>query len=178
MLNPTDITPDRIIDAVEQLRDALAQIQSGQAAKGLDTAKAAEGLGQLDDIKAKLAKAVDSQFVQAIEFMTNRVHGYAVDKGFWPLGFQASAELNNGRNDAEAIALMHSELSELLEAARDGYATPSTKIPGFSNAEEEAADLLIRLFDLAGGRKWRLGEAILAKHAYNVTRPFKHGRQL
>lgn len=177
-INPSDITPEKLGTMVDALRSALAEIQTGQAANGLDTSKTDAGLGQLDELKVKLAGAVDAQFITAIEFMTNRVHTWAIDKGFWPAGFVANPTLNNGRNDGEAIALMHSELSELLEAARDGYATPSTKIPGFSNAEEEAADLFIRLIDLAGGRRWRLGEAILAKHAYNMNRPHKHGRQL
>jgi hypothetical protein len=66
------------------------------------------------------------------------------------------------------------ELSELLEGLR--YGDPkSDKIPGFTSAEEEAADVLIRLLDMAHARGWRVGEAMAAKHGYNASRPHKHG---
>lgn len=72
------------------------------------------------------------------------------------------------RNKGEMIALMHSELSEMLEAERKSL--PSDKIPGFTGAEEELADLFIRGLDYAGGHSLRLGPAIVAKLAYNAIR--------
>lgn len=76
---------------------------------------------------------------------------------------------------AEKIALMHSELSEALEGIRKPAA--SDKIPEFTCEEEEMADLYIRLMDYAGGFNLRLGDAIVAKLAYNATRPYKHGKK-
>jgi len=73
------------------------------------------------------------------------------------------------RNFGELIALMHSELSEALEGDRKDLL--SDKIPGFTAVEEEFADLLIRLFDTAGAKQLRLGDAFLAKMRYNQTRP-------
>lgn len=105
-------------------------------------------------------------FVVTFTQVQERAHKNAVSKGFWDVE----------RNAGESIALIHSELSELLEGLRKGN-PPSDKIPEFSQAEEEAADVVIRLFDLAGGSKWRLAEAIVAKMAYNVNRPYKHGKQ-
>ena len=72
------------------------------------------------------------------------------------------------RNFGEMIALMHSELSEALEADRRDLM--SDKIPGFTGIEEEFADVIIRICDLAGRRKLNLGQAIIAKLAYNQTR--------
>lgn len=81
------------------------------------------------------------------------------------------------RHDAELIALMHSELSEALEGLRYGN-NPSDHIPEFSAAEEEFADLIIRMMDMEYTRKWRVAEALIAKIAYNKTRPYKHGGKL
>jgi NTP pyrophosphatase (non-canonical NTP hydrolase) len=81
------------------------------------------------------------------------------------------------RNKGEMIALIHSEASELLEATRDEVVQESVKIPGFTKVEEELADIVIRVMDFSAGFGQRTGEAILAKMAYNKTRPRKHGRK-
>lgn len=77
-------------------------------------------------------------------------------------------------NTGEKIALMHSELSEALEADRKDL--PSEKIPGFSGVEEELADCIIRILDFAGHHNLRLAEAIAAKLQHNLSRPFMHGK--
>jgi len=92
-------------------------------------------------------------------------HSRARTSGFWA----------GPRNAGEAIALMHSELSEALEAVRSD--AMSEKIPGFSGLEEELADAIIRICDYAGGMGLFLPEAIEAKMAYNATRPKKHGKE-
>lgn len=105
-----------------------------------------------------------AMFTGTWDTIQRAVHRNARDHGWW----------ESDRNDGELLALIHSEVSELLEAIREGN-PESVKIPGFSQAEEEAADVIIRLMDMARARKWRLAEAIVAKHEHNRGRPHKHG---
>jgi hypothetical protein len=80
------------------------------------------------------------------------------------------------RTFAEEVALMHSELSEALEAARSPF-NQSVKISEFTGVEEELADLIIRAFDSAVERDLNLSDAIIAKLRYNLTRPHMHGKK-
>lgn len=80
----------------------------------------------------------------------------AVEHGWW----------EEGREDGTLIALMHSELSEALEALRKGDE---------ANLAEELADVVIRIMDYCGHRGIDLENAILVKMAINKNRPYKHG---
>jgi len=64
------------------------------------------------------------------------------------------------------LALIHSEVSEALEADRRGDR---------ENYVEELADVCIRIFDLCGSEGIDLESAILKKMEYNKTRSYKHG---
>ena len=81
-------------------------------------------------------------------------------------------------NPASALMMITREVSELAEEERDADSGESTNIPGFSKREEEAADILIRLLSYCGARKYRLAEAVIAKHKYNQDRPYRHGGKL
>lgn len=102
----------------------------------------------------------------AVDDIVLLCHELSAANGFW----------EKERNKGEMIALIHSELSEMLEAVRSP-AAPSEKIPEFTAEEEEAADVFIRLADYCEGHGLRLADAIKAKLVFNSTRPHKHGRK-
>jgi NTP pyrophosphatase (non-canonical NTP hydrolase) len=70
------------------------------------------------------------------------------------------------RETGTLLALIHSEVSEALEADRKG---------DNENFAEELADVCIRTFDLCGSKGIDLEKAILEKMERNKSRSFKHG---
>lgn len=109
---------------------------------------------------------IEMREAQIFNEIAAKVHDNAVNHGFWSVDY----------NCGEKYALMHSELSEGLEANRIGNPPCEKPIP-ISAEEEELADVVIRVMDYARRRGFDLGRAIMLKHQYNMGRPFKHGKK-
>ena len=75
--------------------------------------------------------------------------------------------------NAQAIALMHSELSEALEADRKDLM--DDKLTHRKGLEVELADAVIRIMDFSQGKDLDVGGAVIEKLNYNKTRPYLHG---
>lgn len=101
----------------------------------------------------------------AVKLLCNECYTNSASHGFW----------EKERNRGEMFALMHAEISEALEYDRHG--NPKSDHIEFSGVEEELADVLIRIFDFAGGFRLDLGAALIAKMEFNKSRPHKHGKQ-
>lgn len=88
------------------------------------------------------------------------------DNEKWWIDPKTGARLQ--RNKGEMMALMHSEISEMLEGVRKNKM--DEHIPHRSSEEVELADLFIRALDYAGGWGLDLDGAIADKRAYNAVR--------
>ena len=122
-----------------------------------------------------------------INQLCHEAHAAAVEKGFY----------ERERNLPELLMLVVSELSEAMEAERNGEMVAlgnqslakvfaDAKVDAWwpmhfaedmrGTIEEEIADACIRLFDLCGYYGIDLESWIVAKMKYNATRPRKHGK--
>jgi NTP pyrophosphatase (non-canonical NTP hydrolase) len=91
---------------------------------------------------------------------------YLKSVGFW----------DDGRTFGDEIAMLHSEVSEALEAFRrrgfEEWERDDGKPEGVAS---ELADVLIRVIDTGVRHGLHLPSAMRDKMAYNRTRPWRHG---
>ena len=100
-----------------------------------------------------------------INELAKDIHNNAVVHGWW----------ENDRSVAEIVALCHSELSESLEAYRNGEELVWDNNGKPDGIAVELIDCVIRIFDYLAKEKVDIEEIIRIKHEYNKTRPYKHG---
>lgn len=120
-----------------------------------------------------------------INKLAKEVHENAIGKGFY----------EGKKNTGEMIALIHSEVSEALEADRKDFYVSRGSIKGIvrekspslfkaifrqnfkDTFEDELADIMIRVMDLAAFKGVDLESHIQAKMRFNELRPHKHGKK-
>ena len=107
-------------------------------------------------------------FQDSVKIVSTLIHANAKGHGWWDSG---------DRNFGEQIALMHSELSEALEAWRKQI-PESDHVEGMDAVVEELADTVIRIMDTCHKYDYDLGKAIIDKMLFNVSREYKHGGKL
>lgn len=126
--------------------------------------------------------------------LRDSIHKNAVEHGFYDEERKPHSEAVRHAFTAQKIALIHSELSEALEADRKGkYAV----VRNFDFAvedlgeslseafehhvkdtfEDEIADTIIRLLDLCGAMNINIDKYVEMKMKYNEFRPRKHGKE-
>lgn len=116
--------------------------------------------------------------------LANEIYNNNVDKGFYDQPMPIASRL----------ALIHSEVSEALEADRKElhslvdikelvkYENDDAFVKHFLSTvkdtfEDELADALIRVLDLAASGGIDIESHVLAKIRYNKTPPYKHGKK-
>lgn len=135
----------------------------------------------------EIAEHAAADFVESFNFIAGVHHSLMRSKGFWkaeddicdlleaanrPDLFQAVLAAFDGQK----IALQTSEASEALEGLRHGNG-PDDKIPQYTAAEAEFADVILRMMDHAHARGWDVAGALVAKFKMNATRANMHGKQ-
>jgi len=118
--------------------------------------------------------------------LATEIHKNSKSKGFF----------DSERNLGEMLCLIHSEVSEALEAARKNYYSniAEIKLKGLADEnsdekfkdvftefvkdtfEDELADVVIRVLDLCAFKGIDIESHIKAKMRYNEKRAHKHGK--
>ena len=127
--------------------------------------------GAITNKRKELPISLRSGVPLSIHGMAAEAHEIALEKGWW----------DNPRDIPHCLALVHSEVSEALEAYRELGANEQyhrltdEKPEGFVY---ELADILIRVGDLAIHCDLDLETAVQEKMEFNSTRGYRHGNKL
>jgi len=155
--------PLEAYEVFEGIDQWAIEIQAANKAKGFDT------WGEINSIINKWAIAVEAtdptiNIVPYLDALVESLH-----------------PIIEPMRRARMIALIHSELSEMLEADRKDLM--DSHLPDRKGWEVEGADVFIRLLDClastghADSDQRTIGKTIGRKLEYNARRPHKHGKK-
>lgn len=111
--------------------------------------------------------------------LADAVHENAIDHGFHPVESIPIFIANQCNN-------LHGEVTELWDAFRAGKEEETCdkgekllelNLRVMTCQEEELADIIIRALDVSRRLQIPIVECINAKHEYNKTRPYRHGKK-
>ena len=105
----------------------------------------------------------------SLSVLAKKAHKTAREKGWWdrkPLWLVIWTWIKGERSLPEMLALIHSEVSEALDAYRKGDMKAFGK---------ELADVMIRVMDTAEGTGVKIDFEVVDKMRFNATRPYRHG---
>lgn len=101
------------------------------------------------------------------------IHEWAKRQGFWDNAVLEApgGAVKNPSLVPEKLALIHTEVSEAMEAHRDD------NVHGKHGIAEELADVIIRTLDLAEYLGVNIEQEVINKHEINQGRPRMHGKK-
>lgn len=102
---------------------------------------------------------------EALDIGAVIVHAANVRAGWWS---DPATDKPKERNVGEMLMLCVTELAEAMEGHRKGLR--DDKLPQYPMLAVELADTVIRILDLAGAMEIDLGEIVVAKARFNLTR--------
>lgn len=135
--------------------------------------------GGTSDLASELAQRLDKlltskQSVKSqVKSLIKKVHKQNKKAGWWN-DLYTNENLTNKpgepyvRNVPELLIMVHSEVTEAFEGYRSNLM--DKHLPKYNSLTVELADVVIRVFDIAGGLGLPLAEAIQDKLEYNKNR--------
>lgn len=104
----------------------------------------------------------------AVQLLQDHCHDAAFSAGWWNEKDGSSVK-DNKLTFGNKLLLIHSEVSEAMEGDRKNLM--DDKLPHRPMREVELADVIIRVFDTAGGYGLDLAGALIEKMQFNQQRP-------